>query len=356
MRSNPRFYRTARAAEFITNKKDGNGMPVYPKYWDITKQTVKKFLADNPVSFSAGIAFYTLFSLPAMLLICIWIAASIYDDALVRQNLLEQIGALFGADSARTVEGILAATGGTGRTVWARIVGIGTLVFSATVVFVSLQEALNHIWNAQPDPERRGIINFIMHRLLSFDMVVSLGFILLVSLVIDTAIVLFINFIKVYFSEGMAYIVAGINFVVSLLIISVVMALLFKLLPDVKIKWRNVWIGAIVTALLFILGKYLIGLYIGNSTIASAYGAAGSLVLLLLWVYYSSIILLLGAEFTYVHAQYGKSPPPSKTAGNGRKKKAARKRKLEFGSFEPEARQRKENKMFLAWFAQSARR
>ncbi|HEX5055596.1 MAG TPA: YihY/virulence factor BrkB family protein [Gammaproteobacteria bacterium] len=314
-------------------------MRLYRKYWNLGKETVKKFLADNPVSFSAGIAFYTIFSLPAMLLISIWIAASIYDDALVRQSLLEQIQSLFGKDSAEAVRTILKASGDIGYTMWAKIVGIGTLLLSATTVFVSLQEALNHIWNAKPNPARHGMINFVTHRLLSFAMVVSLGFILLVSLVIDTAIVLFINLIKGYFSEATAYIVAGINFAVSLLIVSVVMALIYKLLPDVKIKWKDVWVGAVVTALLFMIGKYLIGLYIGNSDIASAYGGAGSLVLLLVWVYYSSSILLLGAEFTYVHANYGR-PPGEKTAGGARKKRIPRKRKLEFGNLNQGARER----------------
>src|SRR5262245_60155387 len=121
-------------------------MVIYPKYWDISKQTVKRFLADYPVSYSAGIAFYTIFSLPAIVLICTWIAASIYDDTVVRQNLLEQISALFGKESAETVQTIIAAGNETGRTLWAKLVGIGTLVLSASTVFVSLQEALNHIW------------------------------------------------------------------------------------------------------------------------------------------------------------------------------------------------------------------
>lgn len=318
-------------------------MPIYPKYWDITKQTVKKFLADNPVSFSAGIAFYTIFSLPAMLLISIWIAASIYDDALVRQGLIEQVQSLFGKDSAETVRTILSASTETAKSVWAKIIGIGTLILSATTVFVSLQEALNNIWGAKSDREKSGIINFITHRLLSFAMVVSLGFILLVSLVIDTAIVMLINMIKAYFSEAAAYVVAGINFVVSLAIISVVMALIYKLLPDVKIKWKDVWTGAVVTALLFVIGKYLIGLYIGNSDVATSYGAAGSLVLLLVWVYYSSTILLLGAEFTYVHAQYGKPSAKNGAASGGRKKKA-KKRPSEFGRFELSTKRRQENK------------
>jgi membrane protein len=280
-------------------------MPIYRKYWDISKLTIKKFSADYPVSFSAGIAFYTIFSLPAMLLICMWIAASIYDDALVRQSLIEQVQSLFGKDSAEAVRIILSASNEAGHTLWAKLVGIGTLVFSASIVFVSLQEALNNIWNAKSEKRKGlGILNFITHRLLSFAMVVSLGFVLLVSLIIDTAIVLFINFIKGYFSGATPYILASINFVISLAIISLVMALIYKVLPDVKIKWKDVWIGAVVTALLFVTGKYLIGLYIGNSDVASAYGAAGSLVLLLVWVYYSSNILLLGAEFTYVHARY----------------------------------------------------
>jgi membrane protein len=259
-----------------------------------------------------------------------WIAASIYDDATVRQALLEQVQSLFGKDSAEAVRTILSASSDTGHTLWAKAVGIGTLVVSATTVFVSLQEALNNIWGAKPEPGRRGVINFITHRLISFAMVVSLGFVLLVSLVIDTVIVLLINMIKAYFSEAAAYIMAAINFVVSLAIVSVVIALIYKLLPDVKIKWKDVWTGAAVTALLFVIGKYLIGLYIGNGAVASAYGAAGSLVLLLVWVYYSSCILLLGAEFTYVHAQYGK--PAGKGTGNGKKK--AKKRRSEFGRFQ----------------------
>jgi membrane protein len=280
-------------------------MAIYPKYWDITRRTVKKFAADYPVSYSAGIAFYTIFSLPAILLISIWIAASIYDDALVRQGLIDQISALFGKESAEAVRAVISVGNEARHTLWAKVIGIGTLVLSASTVFVSLQEALNHIWKANPGKKGRGIINFITHRLISFAMVVSLGFVLLVSLVIDTAIVLFIDFIKNYFSEVAAYIIAGVNFVISLAFVSVVMALIYKLLPDVKIKWKDVWTGAVVTALLFVTGKYLIGLYIGNSDVASAYGAAGSLVLLLVWVYYSSCILLLGAEFTYVHARYG---------------------------------------------------
>jgi membrane protein len=309
----------------------------YRKYRDISKETVRKFLADNPVSFSAGIAFYTIFSLPAMLFICMWIAATLYDDALVRQGLIEQIKSLFGEDSAETVRTILSVSGESRHTLWAKVVGIGTLILSATTVFVSLQEALNNIWGAKPE-RGRGVINFITHRLISFAMVISLGFLLLVSLVIDTAIVLFINVIKAYFSGAAAYVVAGINFVVSLAIVSVVIALIYKLLPDVKIRWKDVWIGAVVTALLFVIGKYLIGLYIGNSSIGSAYGAAGSLVLLLVWVYYSSSILLLGAEFTYVHAQYGK---PSNGTGEGKKK--AKKRRSEFGRVELRKQRRPEN-------------
>ncbi|HEY3488473.1 MAG TPA: YihY/virulence factor BrkB family protein [Gammaproteobacteria bacterium] len=275
------------------------------KYWDILTQTVKKFLADDPVSYSAGIAFYTIFSLPPILLISIWIAASIYDDAMVREALLEQIGALFGTESADTVSKIIAAGDETARTTWAKIVGIGTLIFSASTVFASLQDALNNIWGVQAKPGY-GIRNYVIHRLLSFAMVVSFGFVLLVSLVIDAAILLFINFIEAYFSTAAAFVLASINFLVSLFIIAGVLALIFKLLPDVKIKWKYVRTGALVTALLFVVGKYLIGLYLGNSSVATSYGAAGSLVLLLIWVYYSSCILLFGAEFTYVHAQYGK--------------------------------------------------
>lgn len=271
-------------------------------YWKVIKCTVKEFIDDNPMGYSSSIAFYTIFSLPAILIITVSIASSAYEDQAVRQNLLAQIQMLFGSDSASTVNKILSNEGGLGSSVVERIIGIGTLIFSATTVFISLQNGLNAIWRIKPKPEK-GFIKFIINRLLSLAMVISIGFLLLVSLVMDAAIAVFNNFISGWLSEVTYYLIYTVNIAFSIGIITLVFALIFKVLPDAKVQWRDVWVGAFVTTILFMIGKFLIGFYLGNSSLSNAYGAAGSLVLLLIWVYYSSVILLFGAEFTFVYSR-----------------------------------------------------
>lgn len=266
------------------------------------------------MSYSASIAFYTIFSLPAILIIMVTVAGSAYEQQDVQGSLMEQIETLIGTESAKEVKLILENAKGTATSTVAKIVGIATLLFSATTVFVSMQNALNKIWGIRPKPERE-ILKFIVNRLLSLAMVISIGFLLLVSLVIDTLIIVFRDFIAEYLT-GIAFeLVAMANIAFSLLIITLIFAMIFKILPDAKIMWRSVWVGAFVTTLLFVLGKYLIGLYLGTSSIGSAYGAAGSLVLLLIWVYYSSLIVLFGAEFTFVYSrEMGHRIRPDKNA------------------------------------------
>lgn len=284
------------------------------KGWFILKRTAIEFFQDDPMSYCASIAFYTIFSLPAILLITVTVAGSAYEQQVVQGGLMEQIESLIGSESAREVQRILENASETSSSTLARIVGIATLLFSATTVFVSLQNALNKIWGIRPKPERE-IVKFIVNRLLSLAMVISIGFLLLVSLVVDTLIVVFRDFISEYLS-GITYelvTIANVGF--SLMVISLIFAMIFKILPDAKIMWRSVWVGAFVTTLLFALGKYLIGFYLGTSSIGSAYGAAGSLVLLLIWVYYSSLIVLFGAEFTYVYSrEMGHQIRPDKNA------------------------------------------
>ncbi|UII20052.1 YihY/virulence factor BrkB family protein [Fulvivirga ligni] len=283
-------------------------------YWKVIKHTVKEFIADDPMSYSSSIAFYTIFSLPAILIITVSIAGSAYEDQVVRTNLINEISNLFGQSSAETIDKIMANANGLGDSLIAKIVGIGTLIFSATTVFVSLQNGLNCVWGIKPKPEK-GIIKFIVNRLLSLAMIISIGFLLLVSLVVDTLIVVFNNILTELFSGATYYIISGVNIIFSLAVITLVFAMIFKVLPDAKIEWRDVWVGAFVTTLLFTLGKYLIGFYLGNSSVSTAYGAAGSLVLLLVWVYYSSVILLFGAEFTYVYSrEIGHKIRPDKDA------------------------------------------
>jgi membrane protein len=275
--------------------------------------TGKEFIKDAPFNYAAVIAFYTIFSLPGVLIVAVVVAGSIYDQEAVTGGITEQITYMVGSESASEVKKILENARNTESSTVARIVGIATLLFSATTVFISLQDALNRIWSIRPKP-KRGIVKFLIDRLLSFAMVVSIGFLLLVSLILDTVLALLGSSINELI--GIDIFVAGIlNILLSGAIIFLIFALLFKVLPDAVIKWSDVWSGALMTTVLFILGKYLIGFYLGNSSVGSAYGAAGSLVLLLVWIYYSSILFLFGAEFTFVYSrERGKKIQPTKEA------------------------------------------
>lgn len=274
----------------------------FKKMWRLLKETAIEFFEDDPMGYSASIAFYTIFSMPAILIIVVTIAGSAYEQQAVQGGLMTQIESLIGPQSAAEIQNILANTSESKSSFIAKIIGIGTLIFSATTVFVSLQNGLNKIWGIRPKPER-GIIKFILNRLLSLAMIISIGFLLLVSLMVDTMVVVFKNFLSEFLSGVTFYLVASFNLVFSIMVITFVFAMIFKILPDAKIQWKTVWVGAFVTTLLFSTGKYLIGFYLGNSSVGSAYGAAGSLVLLLIWVYYSSVLVLFGAEFTYVYAR-----------------------------------------------------
>ena len=272
------------------------------KAWEILKQTVVNFFEDDSFSYASSIAFYTIFSLPAILIISLSVGATVYERDVVQEELINQISRLIGPASAAEMEKILmnAALDSTGT--FARIVGIATLIFSATTVFVSLQTSLNKIWGIKPKPER-GFVKYLLDRLLSLAMVISIGFLLLVSLIIDTLLVVVQTTLSNILEGWTLYIVTATNVLISLALITAIFAMLFKVLPDATIKWRDVWVGAIVTTFLFTIGKFLIGFYLGNSSVNSAYGAAGSLVIILIWVYYSTIILLFGAELTSVYAE-----------------------------------------------------
>ena len=277
-------------------------MKFFQKTWQILRQTVVNFFDAGSFSYASSIAFYTIFSLPAILIISLSIGATVYERDIVQDELINQVSRLIGPNSAAEMEKILinAALDSTGTL--ARIVGIATLIFSATTVFVSLQTSLNKIWGIKPKPAR-GFVKYIIDRLLSLAMVISIGFLLLVSLVIDTVLVVLQTTLSKFLEGWTLYIVTGANVAVSLALITAIFALLFKVLPDAKIKWKDVWGGAIVTTLLFTNGKFLIGFYLGSSSVNSAYGAAGSLVIILIWVYYSTVIFLFGAELTSVYAE-----------------------------------------------------
>ena len=273
------------------------------QWWQIFKDTSKKFIQDEPFLYSSSIAYFAIFSLPAMALITVMIAGSFYENETVKEGMLSQISQMAGPNSANEVERLMnKVTRNSGNTL-TKVISIATLIFSATTVFVTLQGSINAIWRIKPKPEK-GLIKFLINRLLSLAMIASLGFLVLVSLVSDTLIALFRVFINQYFSGQAYYLIWLVNTVISSAIIATVFALIYMVLPDAKIKWRYVWVGALITTVLFILGKYFIGFYLNTSNFTNSYGAAGSLVALLAWVYYSVLILLFGAEFTYAYTKH----------------------------------------------------
>ena len=271
--------------------------------FQIIKNSIAAFSGSDSMTFAASTAFYTIFSMPALLIIILNIGSAFYvDDNAVRAELLSQVSDLSGPDTAKTLDGIIQNVSSDTKGFWARTIAIGVLAFSATTVFVSIQNSINHIWHIKPKPSK-GYIKFVMNRLISFSMVASIGFVLLVSLVIDALIVVLFDYLAQFLNGTNALLVTITNFIFSQALLVVVFGLMYKILPDAKVKWKDVWLGAFVTMLLFALGKYLIGIYMGNSDLGSAYGAAGSLVVVLIWVYYSVVIFLFGAQVTYFIAK-----------------------------------------------------
>lgn len=271
--------------------------------FQIVKDSFKDFFSGESMGLAAGTAFYTIFSLPALLIIILNIGTTLYSETEIKNEILLQIEELAGEESRATLENILNNFNTESNGVISNFIAFLILAFSATTVFVSLQNAINHIWHIKPKPEK-GIIKFIINRLLSFSLVASIGFILLVSLILDAVLVIVNNYFIEHVMDLPINMITIANFVLSQIILVVVFALMYKILPDAKVRWKDTWMGALVTMLLFGIGKYLIGIYMGNSDLGSSYGAAGSLVILLIWVYYSVVIFLFGAQITYYIAEH----------------------------------------------------
>lgn len=286
----------------------------FKKWLTIFKKAGIKFFDENPFLHSASTAYFTIFSLPAIGVISITLAGYFYEDEVVRTQFLEQINQLMGESSAKQVDSLLTSVSISSERLLFRIVGIGALIFSATTVFISLQDSLNAVWSIKAKP-RKGILKFIINRLLSLAMIAALGFLLLVSLLADTIISFINNYISNWIDESTLYFVQGSNIVVSLSFITLVFAIIFKVLPDAKLKWRDVWVGAFITTVLFVAGKFALGFYLGAANLTDSYGAAGSFVAILVWVYYSVLILIFGAQVTFVYAHtLRKVIPPTEDA------------------------------------------
>src|SRR5215216_624541 len=274
----------------------------------ILKLSYQGWKEDKASRLSAALAYYTIFSLAPLLIIVIAITGLFWQQQAVQEQIMGQIQGLVGTEGARFVSDLLTSASNPARGVTATILGIITLVFGALGVFNELHNALNTIWEVKEE-EPKGFLDAvkktIFDRFLSFTMILGIGFLLLVSLVISAGLSAFQQTLGNAFPLS-EFIWQMINLVVSIGAVTVLFALIYKFLPDAEIAWRDVWLGAFVTAVLFSIGKLLIGLYLGNSAVASSFGAAGSLVLLLVWIYYSAQILFFGAEFTQVYANnYG---------------------------------------------------
>jgi membrane protein len=285
------------------------------------KKTIKAFFkiagsafirwwGKDPFMQSAVIAYYAIFSMPGLLVIVISVGSLFIKRDVITGQLYTQISSIMGVETARQVQDMIITISQTNKSVLATIIGLITVLLGATGVFVELQKALNVIWEVKAKPGR-AVFTVIRTRLFSFGLILSVGFLLLISLTITTVIAVMGDWVMNHWPNIVLIIFYVLNFIISFGVVMLLFALLFKILPDAKIQWKHLWWGSILTAFLFILGKTAIGFYLSKTNPGSAYGAAGSIVLILLWVSYSSMILFYGAEFTRAYADYftGKVSP-----------------------------------------------
>lgn len=268
--------------------------------WPLLRDTITEWREDKASRLAAALAYYTLFSLAPLLLIVISIVGLAFGQEAAQGRIVEQIEGLVGRDAAVTIQRMVDAAGRQ-RSGLVGALGVVVLLIGAGGAFAQLREALNTIWDAPPPP-RRGLLATVRAPLFSFAILVATGFLLLVSLVISAGLSAAADYLRQWLAVPPVAVAAA-HSALAFAVVTVLFALIYTVLPDVEISWRHVWVGAAITALLFILGKFLIGLYLGRSAFASTYGAAGSIVVVLLWVYYSAQILLFGAEFTQVYAK-----------------------------------------------------
>ncbi|MEX2535494.1 MAG: YihY/virulence factor BrkB family protein [Trueperaceae bacterium] len=286
------------------------------EYWQTLKQTVREYGEDTAPRLAAALAYYTVFSLAPLLIIVIAVVGLVYGNDAARSQLVDQLQGRVGPDAAGLIDTMIERASQQGSSVWATIIGVGALLVGATTVYAQLQAALNKIWDVAAD-RSRGIKKLLLVRLEGLGMVLALGFVLLVSFVLQAALnVMMSNFSGQLPGSDALWFVA--NQLLMIALFTLIFGGIFLVLPDVEIGWRDVWRGALLTAVLFKLGEFLIGYYLGASGVRSAYGAAGSLVVLLLWIYFSAQILLFGAEFTQVDTRRRKKSAPATEVAAGR--------------------------------------
>ena len=282
--------------------------------WTVLKRAFAGWWGDNVPHLGAALSYYTLFSLAPILVVAISIGGLVFGAEAVRGEIVGQIDGLVGHNGAVAVQAMLEGAAKRSSSVPATIIGVITFFLGATGAFLELQTALNAIWRVKPKASGSFLRALILDRLTSFGLVVGVGFLMLTSLLVSAGLAALHTYMGETF-PGSAALWEGVNVIISLGVISILFAMVYKLLPDVELAWSDVWVGGLVTAGFFTVGKFLIGLYLGTSTLASSFGAAGSVIVLLVWVYYSAQVVLLGAEFTREYVkEFGRRPPLSEFA------------------------------------------
>jgi membrane protein len=267
----------------------------------ITKKAFQEWLGADPFRQSAVVAYYAVFSIPALLVIVVALAGLVFGREAVQGEISDQIKVAISEKAAESIEDIIAKASEEKTSIIATIIGFITLLLGSTGVFTELQTSLNQVWEVKVVAKKK-LLKTIKNRIFSFGLVLSIGFLMLISLLLTTALEAFSEWIKIMLPDFMLFVFKALNFIISFGVISILFALIFKVLPDARIRWRDVWIGAMATTLLFILGKFGLGIYFAKADPGSTYGAAGSIILIMLWVSYSCMILFFGAEFTKQYA------------------------------------------------------
>lgn len=284
------------------------------KFWLILRQAISEFVEDNGLKLSAALSYYTIFSLGPVLVIVISLAGIFFGKDAVQGKIYYQINGLVGDEAALQIQDIIQNIEQSQLGPRGAVIGLIILIVGATGVFTEIQDSINYVWSIRAKP-KKSWLKFLINRMISFSLIISFGFILMVSLAVHALVDLLFEQLTRFFNDATVYIFMVVNYVILFLIISLFFAIIFKVLPDARIRWKDAMVGASFTAFLFMIGKFLIGFYLGNSGIGVTFGAAASLVIILLWVYYTSIILYFGAEFTKIYTlNFGAGIKPDETA------------------------------------------
>jgi membrane protein len=270
-------------------------------FWEALRETFKKWNESSASNDSASLAYYAIFSIPGLLIIIIWIAGNFFGEEAIRGQISSQISGIMGQDAAKSVQDMIAGALVDKENIFMKIIGIGSLVFGSTTLFFQLQRSLNSLWDVQPAP-KKAFVKFLLDRANSLGMILILGFLLMITMVLSSLISLLNNWITNYFGVETYVLVELINYMIGFVVTMILFALMFKVLPDVEISWKPVWRGAFLTTVLFTLGKFLLSLYFGTAKPTSAFGAAGTVILIMMWINYSCMLIFFGAEFTKIYA------------------------------------------------------